>query len=318
MNIRKILAIILSVVLLLSLCACSAAQMENSSGGDVYNRYDSESLVAPGSSGSNYYAYEGADKVVTDEPAKENPEKQETALPENRKLIQKVWLRAETEDMDTMLSNVESRIAQLGGYVEAQEVYNGSAYSGRRYRTAELTIRIPAKNVDQFTEQVGQVSNIVSSNKTMDDVTLTYVATESRVTALEIEESRLLELLAKAENMADLLTIEARLTDVRTELEQVKTTLRVYDNQVDYGTVYLTISEVKEYTVVDEPETVWERIGAGLKESFEALGDFFVELFVFLMVSLPHLVLIGAVVVVIVVIIRRRKKKKAQQKKEES
>lgn len=316
MNIRKIWAITLSVVLLLSLCACGAAKMENSSGGDGYNRYDSESLVAPGS--NYYYAYEDADKVITDEPAKENPEKQETALPENRKLIQKVWLRAETEDMDIMLSNVESRIAQLGGYVEGQEVYNGSAYSGRRYRTAELTIRIPAKNVDQFTEQVGQVSNIVSSNKTMDDVTLTYVATESRVTALEIEESRLLELLAKAENMADLLTIEARLTDVRTELEQVKTTLRVYDNQVDYGTVYLTISEVKEYTVVDEPETVWERIGAGLKESFEALGDFFVELFVFLVVSLPHLLLIGAVVVVIVVIIRRRKKKKAQQKKEES
>lgn len=315
MNIRKILAITLSVVLLLSLCACGAAKMENSSGGDAYNRYDSESLVAPGS--NYYYAYEDADKVITDEPAKENPEKQETALPENRKLIQKVWLRAETEDMDIMLSNVESRIAQLGGYVEGQEVYNGSAYSGRRYRTAELTIRIPAKNVDQFTEQVGQVSNIVSSNKTMDDVTLTYVATESRVTALEIEESRLLELLAKAENMADLLTIEARLTDVRTELEQVKTTLRVYDNQVDYGTVYLTISEVKEYTVVDEPETVWERIGAGLKESFEALGDFFVELFVFLVVSLPHLLLIGAVVVVIVVIIRRRKKKKAQQKKAE-
>ena len=315
MNIRKILAITLSVVLLLSLCACSAAKMDNGSGGDVYNRYDSESLVAPGT--DKFYAYEGADKVVTDEPAKENPEKQETALPENRKLIQKVWLRAETEDMNTMLSNVESRIAQLGGYVEAQQIYNGSAYSGRRYRTAELTIRIPAKNVDQFTQQVGEVSNIVSSNKTMDDVTLTYVATESRVTALEIEESRLLELLSKAENMADLLTIESRLTDVRTELEQVKSTLRVYDNQVDYGTVYLTISEVKEYTVVEEPETVWERIGAGLKESFASLGDFFVELFVFLMVSLPHLVLIGAVVVVIVVIIRRRKKKKAQQKKAE-
>lgn len=293
MRMRKLLAVALSLVLLLSLAGCGSMVKENAAGGDYY-----------------YDRAESSDMLV--EP--EKGQSSETPLPENRKLIQKVWLNAETDDMDTLLSNITSRISQLGGYVEAKEIYNGSAYSGRRYRNAELTIRIPAEKMNTFVEQVGEVSNIVSSNQTMDDVTLSYVATESRIKALETEEARLLELLAKAENMNDLLTIEARLTDVRTELEQVKSTLRLYDNLVDYGTVYLNITEVKEYTVVTEPETVWQRIGAGWKEAFNDLGDFFVELFVFVVISLPYLLIITAVVVVIVVLIRRNKKKKKSEK----
>lgn len=85
------------------------------------------------------------------------------------------------------------------------------------------------------------------------------MAITSRITALETEESRLLELLAAAANMSDLLEIESRLTEVRTELEKVKSQLRIYENQVSYGTIYLTVSEVKEYTVVEEPENSGDR-----------------------------------------------------------
>ena len=156
----------------------------------------------------------------------------------------------------------------------------------------------------------------MSNRETADDITLSYVATESRMKALETEEARLLELLAEAKDMADLLQIENRLTQVRTELEQVKSQLRVMDNKVDYGTLYLTVREVKEYTVVEEPETVWERIGTGFMESLQSLGDFFVELFVFVIVALPYLVLIGALVTAAILLLRWGKKKKAGKTEE--
>ena len=137
--------------------------------------------------------------------------------------------------------------------------------------------------------------------------------------ALQTEESRLLELLAKAETLEDLLTIEQRLTDVRAELEEVTSALRVFDNQVDYATLHLDVSEVKEFTEVTEPETVWQRIGVGFKESLKGVGTFLEEVFVFLIVSLPYLSLIAVVVVAVVLPLRRnmRKKKQKQMKQEE-
>ena len=112
--------------------------------------------------------------------------------------------------------------------------------------------------------------------------------------------------------MSDLLQIEGRLTDVRYELESVTSQLRVYDNLVDYATIHLNLSEVQEYTPVEE-ETLWQRISGGFVESLKNLGNFFVELFVALIVGLPYIVFIGAIVVVVVILCRRSAKKRKQK-----
>lgn len=231
----------------------------------------------------------------------------------NQKLIRKFHMEAETEDLDALLEAITEQTKQLGGYFEQQEIYNGSSNAQYRYRHGTLTIRIPADKLDTFVAKVTEESNIVSSNETTDDVTLNYVAIESRITALETEQTRLLELLAKAETTKDLLEIEKRLTEVRTDLEAITSELRVLDNQVNYGTVNLSVTEVKEYTVVDEPETVWQRIGTGFMQSLKGLGNFFTNLFVFIIVASPYLVFIAAIVVAVLLIIRAAKKKKRKK-----
>ncbi|MGN0978114.1 MAG: DUF4349 domain-containing protein [Faecousia sp.] len=236
-----------------------------------------------------------------------------TVLPESRKWIVTVYLSAETEDLDALMADLDETIAGLNGYVEDQSVYNGSTYSSRRYRNASLTVRIPAEDVDQFTQQVAGIANMVSKETNRQDVTLNYVATESRMTALQTEEARLLELMAQAETMSDLLEIEERLTDVRYELESVTSQLRLYDNQIDYATIYLSISEVQEYTPVEEP-TLWERISGGFRSSLKDLGDGAVDLLVWVIVNSPYLVILAAVIVVIVLILKRRRKRRQAKK----
>ena len=159
-------------------------------------------------------------------------------LPENRKWIITVHMDAETEDLDAMMADLDQRIVKLNGYVEDQEIYNGSSSNTYRRRNASLTIRIPAADVDAFMLDVEGISNVISKNLTREDITLTYTATESKITALKTEEARLLELLAQAENMSDLLEIEARLSDVRYELERYSSQLRLYDNQVKYTSFF--------------------------------------------------------------------------------
>lgn len=241
-----------------------------------------------------------------------------SALPKSRKWIVTMYLSAETDDLDALTAALDERILAMNGYVEDQNVYNGSAYSGRRYRRASMTIRIPAEDADGFVSQVSGIANVISKEKSLEDVTLNYVATESRVQALETEQTRLLELLSQADNMTDLLEIESRLTDVRYELQNYASQLKLYDNQIDFATIHLDISEVQEYTPVEEP-TLWERIRDGFKDSMASLGESIQDLLVWLIISLPFLVIYGGLAVVIFLLIRKlrrnRKVKKDSQKR---
>ena len=293
MKVRKWLCILLGALLTLSLLGCAANGTATDSMEAVNDSYNRTGDTLADSASAEYSA----------------------DLPENRKWIITVNMDVETEDLDGLLSAVGTQIEALDGYVEAQRIYNGSSYSGRRYRSASMTVRIPAEQVDSFTAQVAGASNVVSNNKELTDVTLSYVATESRRNALEAEEARLLELMAQAENMSDLLEIESRLTEVRYELENAASQLRLYDNQVDYATIYLSIDEVQEYTVVEE-ETLWQRIGKGFLNSLKGVGSFFIELFVFIIVALPYILVFGGIAVVIILIVRKKRKQKKDEKTE--
>lgn len=241
----------------------------------------------------------------------------QSVTPTNQKLIRTVFMEAETDDLDTLLSNVTARVTALGGYIEHREVYNGSQSQTQRVRNASLTIRIPAPQLDAFVGHVSEQSNIISSNETSEDVTLTYVEVEGRVTALQTQQARLLELLAQAETMEDLLTIERELTDVRTELEQMQSELRLYDNWVDYGTVHLSVQEVKEYTQVQEEEpTFWERISEGFNKSMENVGEGTLNALILFITSIPYflpLIIVTAIILIVLRFTVFKKKKKTKE-----
>ena len=304
---KKLLVLTLSLLLVVAMLFGCGAKSESMVGNSAApDRYDGSLGYYDSGSGGDY---ESKENISTDTSA--SIISTETVM---QKLVRKMWINAETEDLDALLQQVDEKMASLGGYAEKREVYNGSPSASRRYRRAAITVRVPAEQLNQFTDAVTGLSNVTSCTESADDITLSYIATQSRITALETEQTRLLELLAKAENMNDLLQIEKRLTDVRTDLERVTSQLRLYDNQVNYATVYLELSEVKEYTVVTEPETVWERIGEGFMQSLKDLGDFFTELFVTVIVGLPYLVVIALLVVALVLILRAKKKKAKKAK----
>lgn len=304
---KKLLSIVLTLVLILSLfTACGASTKAESAAMDY--AVAEQAVEAPAAMNAAGLTSNGSTGS--------------TSLPEGRKWVVTVTMSAETDDLDTMTAELDKHINALGGYVEDQRIYNGSSYSNRRYRYANLTIRIPAQDVDKFTEEISGIANVVSKETSREDITLTYVSTESRLTALKVEETRLLELLEKAETMADLLEIEERLTDVRYELENYASRLRLYDNQVDYATIHLDIEEVQEYTPVAEP-TFWERITEGFADSLKGLGESLQNLVVFIVAASPFLLVYGGIALVIVLLVKRVrkinriKKEKTAKKNEE-
>ena len=232
-----------------------------------------------------------------------------TAMPENQKLIRTVYMEAETLSMNSLVAWLDSRVSNLGGYYEQKSVRrSGSRDDGSYYQYADLTIRVPAQNLDQFVSQVGEKANIISSSESTENVTLTYISTQSRVQALETEQQRLLELLENAETMEDLLTIEARLTDVRWELENYASQLRVLDNQVNYSTIHLSVWEVDEPTVTVE-RTVWQKIGDGFTKNAGNMWRGLVNVFIWILTVIPYLVPLALIAGVVLLVLKRKHRK---------
>ena len=226
------------------------------------------------------------------------------ALDENavsdRKLIKNVSMAVETEDYTGLVSNIQNRVEELGGYTESFEAYNESSVGNR---SASLTLRIPADRLDEFVSQVEEISNIVSRQETVEDVTLTYVDLESRRRMYEEEEDRLLSLLEQAETLEEIIALESRLTEVRYQLESMESQLRTMDNQVNYSTVYLSIDEVERYTPPAEKGT-WERIRTGFTENVYRVGNGIKEFFIGFVISLPILLVLAVVIIIAGIVIR--------------
>ena len=291
---KKVFALMLALAMLTTL-------LTGCGGGSKAEMDMAAPMESPGAAADGYYG------VVNDSAASQN----QTAG--DQKLIKRVSMEAETEDLDSLLPQVTGKVTQLGGYIETQELHNGSAYASYRSRSVSMTVRIPAEKLGEFTSQVEGVSNVISYTESAEDVTLQYVDTESRVKALEVEQQRLLELLQNAETMADLLEIESRLTDVRYELESYASQLRALENKVSYATVNLYIRQVKVYTEV-EPQSVWQRIGSGFKENLVDIGEDLTDFFVWLVTYSPQLIFWALVIFAGVKLLGRRMKKKKVSK----
>ena len=313
---KKWTSLLLSLVLLLSLTACgrSSTVVNQSFKGDYAVEESAAEAPMMMASGAAMDAGAPAETMANRETG--------STVPENRKWIITADMSLETNDLEELQTALNERIAALEGYVENQSVYNGSNYASRRYRNANMTVRIPADRVTEFTQEVGGMANVVSNNLCREDVTLQYVDTEGRVNALKTEEARLLELLAGAETMSDLLEIEARLSDVRYELESYTSRLRTLDNQINYATVYLFIEEVQEFTPAEEP-TFFERITRGFADSLEGLWQSLQDLAVFLVISFPYILVYGGIGLVLILVLKKLRKgrnllrKQKKEKKEE-
>lgn len=307
MNKKKILTAVMAAALLLGLlggCGSKNLSMEPDTARSYLYAEDSISyetaMAAPAAmSGAGSNAESAADTASI-------------PLPENRKWVITMSLTAETESLTDAMGLLAEKIQESGGYVESQSV-SGTAVNSGRSPSAYITVRIPAEQLDSFVEDVSGMTNVVSSSRYVEDITLRYTDTEGRVKALQTEEARLLELMEQAETMSDLLEIEGRLTEVRYQLENYTSTLRLYDNQVDYATLDLTLREVEKFTP-PEKQGFWQKVTSGLADSMVDLGQGIVDFVAWVLIELPYLVLVGLLGWLVVLLTRRSIKKRRAKK----
>ena len=112
-----------------------------------------------------------------------------------------------------------------------------------------------------------------------------------------------------AESVEDIITIESRLSEVRYQLESMESQIRTYDNQIDYSTVNIDISEVKNLTPAAQ-ENRLSKMAKGFVNSLKNLGTGILDLGMNFVINIPYILIIVLFVIIIVIVIRKINKKK--------
>lgn len=232
------------------------------------------------------------------------------------KIIRNVSIDGETRDFDSAVEAVKTKLSALGGYVESSNTYGGETLSGgrRNARQGRFVMRVPAERLDEFLDTAEGLLNVTGFSESTKDVTLDYYDIQSRLETLKAKKTALEAMLEKAETLDEIMKIQDSLYDVIADIESYQSQLNVFDSKVNYSTVNLELTEVIEYTVVEEEEpTLGQRIGKAFSDSWKALGVFGQGFLVFIAGAFPVLLILGSiagVVLLIIWLVRRRKKAK--------
>ncbi len=317
---KKIFAVLLSALLITALLAsCSAGSKSTAdeaaydNGGDYGYSYDTDegyyedSMEAPA-------AVDQDGGVAGETTSRESLTESNVDTTLGEKMIYSLYADIETTDFDATTDNVTKLMDQFGAFIESSSISGNSYYSNTTYRTAQYTIRVPVENFASLKGSLEVLGNVVNQNSSADNITAQFTDVQARLDTYETEEERLLSMLEKADTVEDMITIESRLSDVRYQIESLTATLRNWQNQVDYSSVTLYIEEVEELSEqVAVQRTYWQRMWDGLQSTFDGIGDFFKALFMFIIVALPVIIILGVIAVVVILIVRASKNRKAKK-----
>ena len=243
------------------------------------------------------------------------------------KIIYTVSAGIETIDFDKTIEDVYSLLAFNSAFVENSYIgginYAQSYHGWQTYRNANFTIRVPVNNLDAFRASLATLGNVTFFERHGDNITVRFTDTQARLDTLNIQEERLLDMLRRADEVTDMIALEERLSDVRYQIESITAILRNWQNQVDYSTVTLSISEVQTLTEITNVQqlTYVEQISEGFQASLRAVGEFFKNLFKWIAINLPVLVILAVIIVVIILIIKgsiKRSRKKEVLRREQA
>ena len=221
---------------------------------------------------------------------------------QERKMIHRAELELETTDFDQAVADLADLTEQMGGYYESSTV----ADRGSDYRWANYTIRVPADQYRAFLDQAGTLCHETWRNTTQDDVSEAYYDVQGRLTTQRVKLERLQDLLERAENMEDIITIESAISETQESIDRLSGSLQHYDSMVDYATVYITLNEVYQLSTVQQtPAGFAQRLGNAFAGGWRGFLTGMESLVVALAYGWMWILLL-AVIVVVVLRLRRR------------
>jgi len=124
-------------------------------------------------------------------------------------------------------------------------------------RVASLTLRVPSA---QFTEALRRLraldADVTSSTVNGQDVSDQFVDLKARLAAKQAEEDRYNALLGRAATVDEILKVDAALSNVRTQIEQLQGQVNSINSRTQFSTITVSVSPA--IAPVGTPSGTWD------------------------------------------------------------
>ena len=239
---KKLLAVFAAAIML-AICFAGCSGASTSAARDTV--YNSSSQYAP----MEEYAPAATSPVTSNDMGFDYAAGEATSVTAGdiyagRKIIRNYDISLNTDKFDENMDYIKVKVSELGGYVLSSNLYGSKpeAY-GDAGRNIELTIRIPAEKAGEFVSGVEMLGQINYVRDYTDDITDEYYDTDTRLAVLQEQLERLRAIMVETDNLADVIALEDRISEVMLQIETLTGTLKRYDALIDYTTINLSVSE---------------------------------------------------------------------------
>jgi uncharacterized protein YoaH (UPF0181 family) len=214
----------------------------------------------------------------------------------DRSVVRTASVTVEVDEVGASATRVRAIAASLNGVVAQEDTSLAQAAEPRSW----LLVRVPADSLDAALASLAELGEVVQQGGSSDDVTGQVVDLQARIESQQASVERVRALLAEAESLGDVVTIEAELTRRQADLEALQAQAALLADQVALATVSITLTEPGTSTAgfTDGLRAGWDAFVASARTLATGLGA-----------ALPFLGVVAVFLLPVAVLLRNRRRR---------
>ena len=167
----------------------------------------------------------------------------------------------------------------------------------------QITISVPGNRLDQALAALSEVGTVIRRESTSENVREQYIDTESRVKTMRASVDRVRALMARATDIAQIVTLESELSRRQADLEALEAQLASLKDRVARAPIQVSLTTDSDVIVSDDNDGFL----AGLQGGWRAFTASVVVLLTALGAVLPFAVTAAVVALPVWWVVRRRR-----------
>jgi len=228
----------------------------------------------------------------------------------DKKIIKTAYISIEVENYLDERKLIDTSLKECNAYIVNENLQNTESQISN-----SINIKVPANQFDNLLDKLSKIAKKVDyQNIETKDVTEEYIDIETRLANSRKVEQTYLRLLRRTNTIEDILKIEQKLSEIRTDIESTEGRLKYLNHQVSFSTISLNVYQNLEYKYNPEnTPSFFQRLKRSISMGWNGIVTFF--LFLIRLWPLWILLAIGFYLWKYVVKTRKERKKDKKKKK---
>lgn len=189
----------------------------------------------------------------------------------DRMIVYAAQTSIEVKDVTDSLEAIADIALRQGGFV----VNSNFRYEGER-KVATITIKVPARVYQSTLAELRRLAiKVEDESSKSQDVTEEFSDLEAQLRNLEATEARYLDLLKRAGTIDEILKVQARIDDIRRQIDRIKGRMDYLDKTSEMASITISLFSRDKGKVSPKQEPVgwWKTPGEAWEQSLLFLGS---------------------------------------------